>query len=404
MKILQINKFYYLRGGAERYQFDLSAALKRLGHTVIDFSMQDNRNWPSRYSKYFIDEVSFAGDSKLSALKFIYNWQAVRNLRKLIKTEKPEVAHLHNIAHQLTPAIIKVLKEANIPVVQTLHDYKLVCPNYRLFTHGAQCERCLGGKYYNCAKTKCMHNSRAKSLLTTIEAYWNTRVKRYYDLVDLFIAPSKFMSEVVARGGIKPERVKLIYNFTDLPENKSMQAGKYLLYFGRLSDEKGIESLVRAMAKLPQESLKIVGLGPLHQKLKNLIEEQGLTDRVELLGAKQGNDLIKVIDEAKAVVFPSVWPENMPISLIEAMRRGRCVVVSRVGGMPELVEEGVSGLQFVAGDEIDLVKKLESLAKLDLAQIGLEAKRRVADLTSKKHVYEIINVYDQLISANIKQK
>lgn len=397
MKILQINKFYYLRGGSEKYLFDLSTALKKQGHEVMEFSVRDSRNWPSKYEKYFTDASKFDRFSISAALKFIYNQQAVSQLKKLIADEKPDIAHLHNIAHQLTPAIIKVLKEAGVPIVQTLHDYKLVCPNYRLFTENKQCERCFGGRYYNCLTHTCMKNSRAKSLLATIEAYWNNGIKNYYNKVDLFVAPSQFMADTVSRSGVSMERVKVIYNFTDYESAPTCEQGDYLLYFGRLSDEKGIETLVRAMARLPKEKLVITGFGELYKKLDLLIQELNLQNRVTLVGQKQGEDLNKLIDKSKAVVFPSVWPENMPIALIEAMRRCKLVIASRVGGMPELVIDQKTGLLFESGNIDDLVLTIEKLRRLPVLEIAKQGNKEVEALTSEKHARLIMTVYQEVL-------
>jgi glycosyltransferase involved in cell wall biosynthesis len=402
MKILQINKFFYLRGGSERYLFDVSSGLKKLGHQVVNFSMKDGRNWPSEQSRYFAESVAFERFSWLSLWRFIYNRQAMRRLERLLLAEKPDIAHLHNIAHQLTPGIIKVLKKHGVPVIQTLHDYKLICPNYRLFAQGSHCESCRHGHYYQCTLKACVKDSRAKSFLATLEAYWNNSFKKYYHSVDLFIAPSRYMAEAVERFGWPVAKVRVLYNFTDLPAVEPAGQGDYLLYFGRLSAEKGLDSLLEALVLLPERQLIIAGAGPDYKKLESAISRLGLEARVRLAGPKFGEELAELLSEAEAVIFPSVWAENMPLSLIEAMRQGKVCLVSRVGGMPELITDGQNGFIFAPGNPASLVEAVKRSEKSDKRVIGQAASLRVAELISQKHLSELIKIYQEVILANNK--
>ena len=264
MKILEINKFYYLRGGSERHLFDLSDGLASRGHSVINFSMKDEKNQPSNFSGYFVDPVDLEGWNLRNILKIFYNWQAVRQLEKLILKERPDIAHLHNIQYQLTPAVIQTLKKYGIPVIQTLHAYNIICPNAKLYTEGSPCERCSRRKFYNCLLHKCVHDSYAKSLLAALEAYLNVSWLKRYDDVDLFIAPSIFMKEVSVRSGLPAEKIQVMHNFLDREKYSAADsiAGDYFLYFGRLAEEKGVDLLIEAIKDLPNEKLKIVGEGP----------------------------------------------------------------------------------------------------------------------------------------------
>ena len=295
MKILEINKFYYLRGGSERHLFELSEALVRRGHTVIPFSMKDKRNLTTlsknshpvaaleknshpvavfgaedrknqlnKFSDYFVDSVDLDRLSLRNILKIFYNRQAARQLEKLIKEERPDIAHLHNIQYQLTPVIIQTLKKHGIPIIQTLHSYNIICPNAKLYTEGSPCERCRGKKFYNCLIHKCARDSYAKSLLAMLEAYLNVNLLKRYDDVDVFIAPSNFMKEVSVRFGMPAEKIQVLHNFIDAEKFNAADSkiGDYLLYFGRLAEEKGVGMLIEAMKDLPSEKLKIVGEGP----------------------------------------------------------------------------------------------------------------------------------------------
>ena len=231
MKILMINKFHYLRGGSERAVFDLMKLLEINGHQVINFSMRDKKNVASKYDKFFIKNVNFEKFNVINIIKFFYNYEAVNKLKKLVEAEKPDIAHLHNIAHQISPAIISVLKKNNIPIAQTLHDYKLICPNSRLFSQGKICEKCQSGKYYNCFFGKCAHDSWVKSFLGMSEAYLNNSLFKYYNKINIFIAPSRFMKDVCVKFGLPENKIKVIYNFieADVQANKKSRNICYIL-------------------------------------------------------------------------------------------------------------------------------------------------------------------------------
>lgn len=399
MKILQINKFYYLAGGTERYMFGLSEILKKGGHQVIPFSMQDSRNFPSQYSKYFISPVKFDGFNLINAIKIFYNREAVKKLELLIKKEKPDIAHLHNIAHQLSPAIINVLKKHGIPVVQTLHDYKLICPNYKLYSQDEVCYRCKGGKYYNCAYRKCLKNSQAKSFLVMLEAYLHNTILKTYAKVDLFIAPSRFMKNICASFGVPENKIKVLCNpieIENLEENR--QRENYILYFGRISNEKGIGVLINAMQMLRKDiKLKIIGDGPDFEKYKLQTRKLKLKEKIEFLGPKYGNDLEKIIERAKAIIIPSVWPENMPYSLLESMAKGKVVIASRIGGLPELINDGINGFLFEAGNVRNLKIKIDELDGKDLDLIGRRANESLIGLNYASHRDMVVKFYKNLL-------
>src|SRR4030042_2879925 len=193
MKILMINKFFYRKGGSEAYMFDLMNLLKNNGHEIIEFSMKDEKNEPSEFADYFINHISFNKREGLwrdlkKALHLLYSFEAKKKLKSLIKKEKPDIAHLHNFNFQLTPSILAVLKKHNIPVIWTMHDYHLICPNYKLFTQGTVCERCKVNKFYNCFKYKCIKNNSAMSFLAMLEMYLHKLILKSYDKIDLFIS------------------------------------------------------------------------------------------------------------------------------------------------------------------------------------------------------------------------
>lgn len=400
MKILEINKFYFLKGGSERYLFGLNKILKRKGHEVVVFSMKGDGNLPSKYEEYFIEKVDLNKFSIKDIIKFFYNYDAIRKLKKIIKTEKPDIAHLHNIAHQFSPAIISVLKKNNIPVVQTLHDYKLICPNAILFSKNKVCEKCRGGKYYNCFTNRCMKNSWAKSLLGMLEAYLHNKVLKSYGQVDMFIAPSKFMKDKCISFGVPEEKIKVIYNFLDFKDFKNTEAvdlENYILFYGRLSGEKGIETVLDSIKNLKSNiNFKIVGSGLDYKKISDKINNLELSDRVLMLGPKYGDELKEVIQKAKAVVIPSLWPENMPYCLLESMASGKAVIIAKSGGMPELINDKENGFVFEPGNSKKLANIIDNIAYLDITEIGRKARKSIEQFNVNSHYKQIIKIFENI--------
>lgn len=377
--------------------FALLEALKKSRYETAVFSMQDENNLPSKQDKYFIKKVDLHKFNLINIFKFFYNYDAVKRLKILIQEEKPDIAHLHNIAHQFSPAIITILKKAGIPVVQTLHDYKLVCPNAMLFTKNKHCEKCRNGKYYNCFFNKCMKDSWLKSFMGMCEAYLWNRFLKVYDSVDVFIAPSHYMKDKCVSFGIPKEKIKIIYNFLDFKSEEGIPAfsqEKYILYYGRLSREKGIDTLLQAMEKIkPEIKLKIVGAGPDYRHLEKLIEKAGLKERVSLLGPKYADSLTEIIRNAYAIILPSVWAENMPYCLLEPMAMGKIVVAAEAGGMPEIIRNGKNGFLFPIKDDNVLASRINKLEQHDFSLIGKEAKKTILNLNSKEYMWELEGIY-----------
>ena len=415
MKILQVNKFHYPRGGADKYYLDLSASLEKAGHEVANFSMNHPKNLESPWSKYWLSRISFNEDlgffSRLKIIgRVIYSFEAKRKFKKLIQDFKPEIIHLHNIYHHISPSILSVAHRYKIPVIMHLHDYKLICPNHTLFVRGKNCDSCRGQKYFNCVKKRCLKNSFFASLLVAVEMYIHHRILKIYQKnVSLFICPSEHMRKTCLGFGwdkIAKDKFVVIYNSysselisdnNDLNDDKSQDFKSsfnfqedYLLYFGRLGEEKGIDILLNALPAT-KEKLKIVGSGEEEAKLKLKVESLKL--KVEFLGYKSGEELRLLINGAKAVVMPSIWQENMPLSLLEAMSLGKTVIASRIGGFPEIIEDGLNGFLFEPGDFRDLASKINALKNHDLSLIGAKAKKRVKDLSPENNLTNIIKSY-----------
>lgn len=406
MKILMINKFFYIKGGSERYYFSLKKLLEDNGHIVIDFSMQDNKNFESKYSEYFVKNIDYNKKQSLFlkikvGLKIIYSFEAKRKLKKLIKATKPDIAHLHIFQHQLTSSIIDVLKKYNIPIVYTAHDLKILCPNYKMLDNdGNVCELCNNNQYYKCFNKKCIKKSYSKSFIAMIEAYYN-RLKNNYKKIDYIITPSKFYKDKIVEYGYDSDKVIHINNFldgNDIKFDNSIESN-YYLYFGRLSEEKGIFTLIKAI-KNTNLNLKIVGTGPIEEEIKKYLIKNNISN-IELLGYKKDFELYTIIGNSKCIIIPSEWYENGPYSVIESLKLGKPIIGSNIGGIPELIKNNKNGYIFQAGNIDELNKclnKFENLSDKEIKQFGEYSLKIFNEYyTSDIHYKKLMNIYNKLI-------
>ncbi len=402
MKVLLVNKFHYIKGGSETYYFSLGDLLEKMGHQVIWFSMKDERNLPCAQSEYFVDHVDFnaSGDPAKTAgaaLHLLYSREAGRKFARLLDDEKPDIIHLNIFQSQLTGAVVEEAYKRRIPIVYTAHDLKSVCPNYLMMHHGATCEKCLDGHYWHCFANSCMKASRAKSLLASMEAYVY-KLKKTYQKIDYVITPSFFYKRKLEAAGVFRCPIEHVRNF--LPagtDYDSGERGSYFLYFGRLSEEKGIRTLIEAFSKARvEEKLYIAGSGPEEGQLRSMVKSLGMEDRILFLGFKTGAELKETVANALCVCLPSEWYENGPYSILEAQALGRPAIVSDHGGLPELVEDGRTGYITKAGNAFDLTEKIREMShsQMDPVYISDKAAR---DYSADLYAEFIIGLYEKLI-------
>lgn len=391
MKILMVNKFHYIKGGSETYYFALKKLLEEQGHTVIDFSMKDEKNFESPYSDHFVEHVDYntSGGMKAkvkAAANIVYSREAKEKFEKLVKEAKPDLVHLHIFQHQISPSILDVIKKYNLPTVYTAHDLKMVCLNYKMMHHGKVCEECKGGKYYRCASNRCVKESFAKSLINVMEGYLH-KWRKSYDAVDVIVTPSAFYRRKFIEFGVEEDRVVHIPNFlnTEAPEvRKTNDSEQYYLYFGRLSEEKGTLTLMRAFEEL-KLPLHIVGIGPLKEDLESYVQEKNLKN-IQILGFRSGEELIDIVGNAKAVILPSEWYENGPYSAIEALQLSRPIIGANIGGIPELVKG--NGMLFESGNVKDLIEKVAGFESLNEEQYS-ELKNASLRLFENEYVQKV---------------
>ncbi|MFH2059640.1 MAG: glycosyltransferase family 4 protein [Pseudomonadota bacterium] len=403
MRILQVNKFFYRKGGSEAYLFSLIDGLKDHGIDVAEFSMQDLKNRHSDYEKYFVSNIDYDNKNLLEKIKIgckiFYSIEARKKIGKLIDVYKPDLVHLHIFQHQLSPSILLEIKKRNIPIVYTAHDLKTICPNYKMLTHDRVCEECLGHKYYKCIQNQCVKNSYIKSAISCTEAYLHLWLK-YYDLIDLIITPSKFYRKKLIKFRFPADKVLHVPNFINekqfVPHYNN---DGYFIYLGRLSEEKGILTLVDAMKSITRGKLIIIGTGPVKEQIISRVASLGLKN-IELVGFQTGDALNNYISNAMFSVIPSEWYENGPISLLESFACGRPVIGSDMGGIPEHITHGKDGLIFEARNSKDLANKINILLNdPDLLESMAKAARKKAEelYTKNKHLKTMIRLYEQLI-------
>lgn len=374
---------------------------------VIPFSMRHPKNIQSDWSEYFIDEIEYGSNySVLEKIKrvpkTIYSLEARSQLNKLIANNQFDICHVHNIYHHISPSIFSLLKKKQIPVVMTLHDLKIACPAYSMLAKDGICERCKQNKIYNVLIQRCIKNSVLLSGVVMVESMLHKMLGTYHQYVDKFVVPSKFYIEKLVEWGWDRQRFIHIPNFVDL---KSFQPeytpGDYFLYFGRLSREKGLVTLIKSACKAGVP-LKIVGTGPDDEALKKLVQASD-ANNIEFLGYLTGDPLHSVIRSALAVILPSEWYENAPVSLMESYALGKPVIGAEIGGIPELIKQDICGSVFKSGSFDELTSLLQKYAALPGEQVTEMGRAGRAwmedDFSLEQYQSRILSLYRDLGAA-----
>jgi len=404
---LIVNTFYYPRGGAPVYGLNLASMLRQQGHNVIPFSMKSPHNLQSPYEDYFVDYIDFREElsggikNSMKVLRRIFYFkQARENIEKLLSQHKIDIVHLNNFLHHIGLSIIQPIKERNIPIVWSLHDHILVCPNTNLFDDKRKCacDICSSNfrRYILPWIRRCKKNSFGASLLASMEALYNS-LFRVSGIPEKFIAPSNFLMEQHKKMGFDISNFEVVPNFVEIEHfQPHYEPGDYLFYFGRLSAEKGVENLIRAanMIKIP---LVIAGSGPQQEELKKL--SQDLQSDTKFLGFIQGEKLREAIYNSRIVVLPSVCYENAPLMILETYASGKPVVGSDIGGITEMIPPEVGKL-FPSGDIDAMANKIISLwnDKSQIVQMSKCGRKLVEQkYSSKIHLQNIMRIYNEII-------
>lgn len=392
MKILMINKFLYPNGGSETYIFKLGEYLQKIGHEVQYFGMEHEGRCVGNNIEAYTSNMDFHGGSKLSKLiypiKTIYSSEARKKIRLVLDDFKPDVCHLNNFNYQLTPSIIleivKWRKETGnkCKIIFTAHDYQLICPNHQLKNPitNENCEKCLGGKFINCVKGKCIHGSTVKSIVGMLEAYF-WKINGVYKYIDKIICCSEFLKEKMDSNPLFAKKTIALHNFVEEVEYKEVAKKDYVLYFGRFSEEKGINTLLKACKLLPEIQFVFAGSGPLEDKINEV-------SNIKNVGFQKGNFLEKLIREAQFTIYPSEWYENCPFSVMESQMYGTPVLGAKIGGIPELILEGKTGELFESGNINNLTEKIKEIWQND-------EKRKLYSKNCREITFDTVEKYEE---------
>ena len=360
MKVLLVNKFLYPKGGAETYVFAIGKMLEEHGHEVQYFGLQNAKNTVGNHADAYVTDMDFSKGVRknLSApFRIIYSAEARRKIRAVLDDFQPDVVHLNNIQYHLTPSIILEIQKWRSEtsrvcrIIYTAHDYQLVCPSHGMFdTDFRPCEKCLDGRYYHCVQTKCLKNSRAKSLLGTLDGYF-WKHNKAYSYVDTIICCSEFLQAKLDTQERFRDKTVAIHNFKAIQAVPDVHKQGYVLEFGHLSRDKGTDTLLEVAKRMPETKFVFAGYGPSSEKMKDM-------PNVDYLGFKTDAELDRIIAEAAISVCPSEWYENCPFSVMESVLLGTPAIGTKMGGIPELIKEGSTGELYEAGNANELEQKI----------------------------------------------
>lgn len=400
MKILEINKFNYLRRGAEKHYLDVIALLKSRGHEVAVFSMDHPQNLFSPWKKYFVSYAGFGAEdsfySKLKGLFRIYSFEAKRKIGKLLDDFQPDVVHIHNIYHHISPSILKEIKKRGIPVIMTIHDFNLICPDYSLLCGGKRWDELEGNRFKYFIKNKCFKKSYLKSILAVLEFKFNKHFGFYEKYVDRFIVPSNFVKEIFEKEGIDPGKIDVVSHFVykdpltcAWPKDKELYRDRYVFYCGSISAEKGVDKLVDIFENIRGAKLYLAG------KI-----ESGFVlpkkFKIKYLGFLDARQIEKYMGASLLVVLPSRLPETFGLTALEAASNGKPVICFDSGAFGEIVVDNKTG--FICADEKDMAEKTQRLINDEGLCIlfGRNSLERAMEFNSNTYYDKFLKVIDKI--------
>ena len=412
MRVCLVNTFHYRRGGDCTYTLDLADLLRSKGHTVVHFAMNHPSNLACEESEFFADHIDFLEVFKSgnpigrirAFMRLLYSPSARRRFSRLLDEMRPDIIHLQNFRRHLTFSIVEAAKERGLPVVYTAHDYDPICPNSLLLADGRICTACKGKHFYKAVFIRCKEKSVTGSLAIALEGML-TRIRHSYDLIDVIVTPSAFARDRLVEYGFSPGKVRVVHNFIHAEAYSPRYDGSGVIFLGRLAPEKGVANLVKAAAQTPGVRVMLAGDGPERQRLEALAAEAVVRRHggtVEFLGYVDKQQLHETVRQNMCVVMPSIWYENFPYAVLEAFALGKPVIASDIGGLPELVQEGRTGLLVEPGSAGALAEAINRLAAHpeEAAEMGRKARMRVEkEFDSQTHYNKIMEIYGSLTGA-----
>lgn len=411
MRILLVNYRYFISGGPEKYMFNIKKMLEDNGHEVIPFSIHSNKNVETEYSRYFVEPIGSRDATYFEECKktprviwqmlsrSIYSVEVEKAIRKEIEEVKPDLVYIIHFVNKLSPSVIRGAKKMGKPVVLRLSDYFLLCPRFDFMYEKKPCEECLHKGYRTCIQRRCVKGSLFASLVRVMSMKIHSLMNIYKD-VDAFITPSEFLKNKLVENGFDREKINCIPTFTaSKSEVGEPRIGEYGLYFGRITEEKGVETVVQAFELLPDHHVKIMG-DPTTEEAKRLIryvEEKNLQN-IEFVGFKSGVELEEIIKGSRYTLIPSVWYDNLPNTALESFQYSKPVIASNIGSLPELVLDGVNGYLFEAGNADELRNKVLLLADDQMVEImGRASRARLEErFAPKTHYDALMGIFSQV--------
>jgi glycosyltransferase involved in cell wall biosynthesis len=408
-RLLSLNTYNYRRGGSDVVFLEHDAMFQAAGWDTAVMTMHHPKNADSKWSRYFANEIEFGHEygilSKLAmAAKVIYSLEAKRKISALLDEFPADVVHAHCIYHHLSPSVLVELKQRAIPAIMTAHDLKLACPAYKMLTRRGVCERCRSGNLLHVMANRCIRDSLPVSTLIMLESAVHKSFGLYQHNLDRVVVPSRFYKQKLMEWGWPEQKLTYIPNYVNSAAYSPRYVpGDYFFYFGRLAMEKGVATLIRSAAQA-KVKLRIAGTGPEGDALKTLAAEVG--GDIEFVGFVSGEALWNWVREARAIVLPSEWYENAPMSVLESYACGKPVLGARIGGIPEMVKTGETGMLFESGkaDELaGLLRKIADMSDDAVAEMGQAARTFVSrEFTAERYLNEMQALYASLLCKPIK--
>ena len=412
MRILLVNYRYFISGGPEKYMFNIKKMLEDNGHEVIPFSIHSNKNVQTKYSKYFVepiggrdvtyfDEVKKTPKSVWQMLtRSIYSVEVEKAIKKEIRDTQPDLVYIIHFVNKLSPSVITGAKKMGLPVVLRLSDYFLLCPRFDFMYQKRICEDCLTKGNRSCIKKRCVKESLFASVVRVFSMKFHNFIHVYQD-VDAFITPSEFLKKKLVTNGFDASKITCIPTFTtSKSEIGKLQVGDYGLYFGRITEEKGVETVIKAYEKLPDHKVKIMVDDTTEEaiRLKEYVKRHKMKN-VEFLGFKSGSQLENVIKDSRFTIIPSIWYDNLPNTALESFQYSKPVIASNIGSLPELVVDEMNGFLFEAGNHDDLIKAIKKLDDNEnIMKMGAASRKRLEmKFAPQSHYEALMKVFNSVI-------
>lgn len=408
MKIINISPHFHIKGGSDSYFLAQSRLLEEHGIEVAPFCVKSKKNGDSKWAEFFVDGIDLSSPSFADVFSYCYSFEARDKLRSLIKVFKPDLVHLHIFYGNFTSSILSVIKsEFGLPVVQTVHDYKPVCPVYSLTRDGVICEECEGKHFWRALSRKCNRGSLARTAVSVLESYVSKKFGNI-DLIDRFIAVSDFQADRLRSLGVPAERLRVLHNFSEVDSSAARLDAPSLprfLYFGRIERSKGVFDILHAAKALPNCIFVLAGNGSALSEAREFVANNGLGN-VEIPGFVGGEGLADLIRSSTAtLLIPTVY-ENCPMSVLESLALGVPVVGSRMGGIPELVSDGVDGLVVSPGNVDELIIALNSFLTDETRSVRMGAagiEKVLKHFSPPTHFEGLMRIYSELLPSVEKE-